>query len=94
MIKTSGVPNRTAKVHDGGATCLCFQSPQVHPDHATVITKKGYDLFVKWTQELKNRDQDIHDEYNGNDYNGYAAVEVVENIVRDYNTCLCAYIPY
>ena len=69
------------EVCDGGKTCLCLKLASGYPQHKEVVTKKGYDLYVKWTLELENRDQDVHHDYQGNDYNGYGAVEVVENIV-------------
>ena len=81
LIRESRYTRPTSEVCDGGETCLCLKSANEHSHHNAVITKKGYDLFVKWTLELEHRDQDVHGEYQGNDYNGYGAVEVVENIV-------------
>ena len=45
-------------------------------------------MCIKCIKELDDRDQDVHGEYLGSDYNGYGVVEVVENIVWSIIDCI------
>ena len=65
----------------GGPKCMCKKPADEHPEHKWIATKAGFELLMKWMDELSNRDQDNFDVYIYNDYTGYGTMEVMENMV-------------
>ena len=72
---------RPAPICDKGKTCLCFKPAPEHPAHGVYISKKGYGLGDQYRQEIEKRKQENFGRHLFNDFNGYGAVEVLENAV-------------
>jgi hypothetical protein len=52
------------------------------------ITKAGMDKFMHMYWEQEKRDQDVHGVYIYNDWSGWGATEVLENMVSLSPTCI------
>ncbi|KAH8817125.1 hypothetical protein F5884DRAFT_853552 [Xylogone sp. PMI_703] len=59
--------------------------PRVVTDEGFPVTKAGLEKFVKINEEMDKRDPDMHAMYIFNDYAGYGAIEVLENLVIEFN---------
>ena len=65
----------------GTDQCKCRKSLAKFPDWKWVITRKGFQMFLKLQKEAEHRDQDAMDQYHYNDFSGYGFQEVMDNHV-------------
>ena len=61
---------------------MCKKLADGHPEYNWIATKTGFELLLKWMDELSKRDQDNFGMYIYNDFTGYGTMEVMENMVR------------
>lgn len=70
---------------DGGKTCLCNKPASEHPEHEWVVTYGGY---RKWAAQLSMaavRCPDTFDMYTYNDHEAYGILEVMQNLMLDWD---------
>ena len=68
--------------HVGTDRACVEKSLSAHPNWKWVISKQGLEHVEHLIQEVGKRDQDAHDQYQYNDFNGYGFQEVMENEVK------------
>ncbi|CCF47840.1 hypothetical protein CH063_04302 [Colletotrichum higginsianum] len=69
---------------DGGKTCLCMKPAAEHPDAPFVITNAGYRKLMNQQVHCQVRDPDNFDMYTYNDHYAYGILQVIQNLVLDY----------
>jgi hypothetical protein len=69
---------------DDGKTCLCGKPAAEHPDHPWVFTFAGQQKFLTSILQLNLRNPDCFGMYVYNDSYGWGTMEVVENILVDF----------
>ncbi|KAI0879873.1 uncharacterized protein GGS22DRAFT_193854 [Annulohypoxylon maeteangense] len=69
----------------GKKHCLCFKPASLNPDHSWVVSKAGYRKYVIQHTHLNLRDPDNFQMYTFNDHAGYGCVEIVQNLLLDYD---------
>ncbi|KAL5357715.1 hypothetical protein BJX96DRAFT_145065 [Aspergillus floccosus] len=70
---------------DGGKTCLCHKPADKHPGHRWLISKAGWQKYLGARIMCDLRDPDNFDMYTFNDHAGYGVLEVVQNLLLDYD---------
>ncbi|KAE8414268.1 hypothetical protein BDV36DRAFT_286322 [Aspergillus pseudocaelatus] len=69
---------------DGGKTCRCFKPAADYPDHPWIFSRAGLDKMITYRIMLDLRDPDSFSMYTFNDHSGYGAIEVVQNMMLDF----------
>lgn len=72
-------------VCDGGKTCPCFKPASDHPGHLYVVTSAGLTRHLYSGNMMSFRTPDYFDMYTFNDHSAYGAVEVVQNLLLDFD---------
>ncbi|KAI9044001.1 uncharacterized protein KD926_002380 [Aspergillus affinis] len=70
---------------DGGKTCLCKKPVAEHPDHPWAFTHAGLSKFIDLRLCGDLRCPDFYDMYTFNDHHSYGIMEVVENLILDFD---------
>ncbi|GAB1211693.1 hypothetical protein ATERTT37_000817 [Aspergillus terreus] len=70
---------------DNGKTCLCRKPADEHPGHRWVISKAGWQKYVGARIMCNLREPELFDMYTFNDHAGYGVLEVVQNLLLDYD---------
>lgn len=69
---------------DGGRSCVCNKLSSEHPEHDWVLTFGGYQKFLTQYTMADVRDPDNFDMHTYNDHTAYGVLEVVQNLMLDY----------
>ncbi|KAJ5815648.1 hypothetical protein N7474_007425 [Penicillium riverlandense] len=69
---------------DDGKTCLCEKSAAEYPDHPWIFTFAGQQKFLTSMIQLSLRNPDCFGMYVYNDSYGWGIMEVVENLLVDF----------
>jgi hypothetical protein len=69
---------------DGGKTCLCDKPAAEHPDHIWKLSAAGKDKFFTQRIHVDLRSPDTFGMYTFNDHEGYGVLEVLQNLVLDF----------
>lgn len=69
---------------DGGKTCLCDKPAADHPDHKWKLSVAGKAKFFSQRTQCDLRDPDNFHMYTFNDHSAYGVVEVVQNLLLDF----------
>ena len=69
---------------DRGQTCLCRKPAADHPDHPWTFTKAAMDKLTTYCIMVDLRDPDSFSMYIFNDYSGYGAIELAQNLLLDF----------
>ncbi|CAI4214120.1 unnamed protein product [Parascedosporium putredinis] len=69
---------------DGGKTCLCYKPAKKHPEHSWIMTKAGNELAGQSIIHLQLRSPDNFDSYTFNDHEAFGALEIIQNLLRDF----------
>jgi len=69
---------------DGGKTCLCMKPASEKPDHPWKMTLAGQTLFCTQRAMCDLRDPDGFSMYTFNDHSAYGTLEVLQNLMLDY----------
>lgn len=69
---------------DGGKTCFCNKPASEHPEHEWILTLAGHRKFMSQFDMYDVRDPDNFDMYTFNDHLAYGTLEVICNLVLDY----------
>jgi hypothetical protein len=69
---------------DGGETCLCDKPAAEHPDHIWKFTAAGKRKFFTQQIHCQLRCPDYFRMYTFNDHVGYGILEVLENLILDF----------
>ncbi|KAK4201329.1 hypothetical protein QBC40DRAFT_324460 [Triangularia verruculosa] len=69
---------------DGGKKCYCTQLYDDHPEHPYVMTRAAKSMFVDLRSHCEVRDPDNFRMYTFNDHSAYGALQVLENLILDY----------
>ncbi|RDL36218.1 Uncharacterized protein BP5553_06830 [Venustampulla echinocandica] len=70
---------------DKDAEKEAFVPPRVATDKGFPITKAGIERFYEINEEVNKRDPDMHNMYIYNDFSGYGVIEVLENMLAEFN---------
>ncbi|KAE8316876.1 hypothetical protein BDV41DRAFT_573380 [Aspergillus transmontanensis] len=70
---------------DGGESCRCYKPAADYPDHPWVFSRAGLDKMITYRIMLDLRDPDNFSMYTFNDHSGYGAIEVVQNMMLDFD---------
>ncbi|KAI0479321.1 hypothetical protein GGR56DRAFT_634442, partial [Xylariaceae sp. FL0804] len=65
--------------------CMHDRSPSKYPEHPWVVTRAGVRKFLSAISLCKLRDPDCFGMYTYNDHSAYGALEVLENMMLDFN---------
>ncbi len=68
----------------GGKTCMCHKPAAEHPDHPWIISTGGEQKFLGACNHAIPRDPDHFSMYTWNDHAGQGVMEVVQNLVLDF----------
>ncbi|KAJ5368896.1 uncharacterized protein N7496_008656 [Penicillium cataractarum] len=81
-----GEPKKTDDLPpcDGGKTCLCQKPIEEHPDHPYSLSLGGIQKFTTTSILCDLRNPDMFDMYLYNDFYGYGLVEVLGNLLLDF----------
>ena len=81
-----GEPKNTDRLPpcDNGKTCLCTKSSKDHPGHPYTLSLGGMQKFRMIATLSSLRDPDMFDMYIYNDFAGYGLLEVVGNLLLDF----------
>ncbi|KAH8892352.1 hypothetical protein GQ53DRAFT_686303 [Thozetella sp. PMI_491] len=79
-----GKPER--KRCDGGKTCVCRADFKDHPDHPWVLTLAAFYKYHHQRIHCELRDPDNFAMYTYNDHAGYGVLEVLQNLLVDFDT--------
>ena len=69
---------------DGGKTCLCEKLAADHPDHMWKLSSAGKRKFFVQYTHFALRCPDNFDMYTFNDHTGYGVLEMVQNLILDF----------
>ena len=69
---------------DGGKTCLCEKPAADHPDHVWKLSSAGKRKFFVQYTHFALRCPDNFDMYTFNDHTGYGVLEMVQNLILDF----------
>lgn len=69
---------------DGGKTCLCDKPASEHPDHIWQMSVAGKAKFFNQRVHSALRDPDSFGMYTFNDHSGYGVLEMLQNLILDY----------
>ncbi|KAK0615358.1 hypothetical protein B0T17DRAFT_657547 [Bombardia bombarda] len=78
--KTSGGRGRC----DAGETCLCNKPAADHPDHPWQVTVAGKHKFYTQRIHCGTRCPDDFGMYTFNDHEGYGVMEIIQNLLLDF----------
>ncbi|KAF9881094.1 hypothetical protein CkaCkLH20_01244 [Colletotrichum karsti] len=70
---------------DGGKTCLCGKLATEHPDAPFVMTRAGFRKLMNQQPNCQVRDPDSMGMYTYNDHAAYGIMEVLENLILDFD---------
>ena len=70
---------------DGGKTCLCDKPAADHPDHKWKLSVAGRAKFYAQRIHCDLRDPDNFHMYTCNDHSAYGVLEVVQNLLLDFD---------
>lgn len=70
---------------DNGRTCLCGKPAAAHPDHPWCMTRAGRELVLLCYIHSQIRCPDNFHAYTYNDHAGLGVLQVVQNLVLDYD---------
>ncbi len=70
---------------DGGKTCLCDKPAADHPDHVWKLSVAGKRLFFTQLIHFELRCPDNFDMYTYNDHTGLGVLEILQNLVLDFD---------
>ncbi|KAL9595380.1 MAG: hypothetical protein Q9219_006482 [cf. Caloplaca sp. 3 TL-2023] len=65
--------------------CMCRRFADANPKHTLLITRNGERLFQEWFIDQMKRDADFMGAMAYNDFSGYGAAEVVDNMLSTFN---------
>ncbi|KAK4151206.1 hypothetical protein C8A00DRAFT_45544 [Chaetomidium leptoderma] len=81
----SGVEKRTKRVEcDGGEKCLCDKPASEHPNHPWKFSYAGKRKFLTQVNLFRLRCPDYFDMYTFNDHEGYGVLEMLQNLMLDF----------
>ncbi|KAL2022227.1 hypothetical protein VTK56DRAFT_5837 [Thermocarpiscus australiensis] len=69
---------------DGGKTCLCNKPAAEHPDHVWKLSAAGKYRFFMQRIHSELRCPDNFNMYTFNDHEGYGVLEVLQNLILDF----------
>ncbi|KAK0666067.1 hypothetical protein QBC41DRAFT_281774 [Cercophora samala] len=69
---------------DGGKKCYCTQLYDDHPEHPYVMTRAAKSMFMDLFSHCEVRDPDNFSMYTFNDHSAYGALEVLQNLILDF----------
>jgi hypothetical protein len=70
---------------DNGKSCLCTKSSSEHPEHPYTLSLGGVQKFSTTAILCSLRNPDMFDMYIYNDFYGYGLLEVVGNLLLDFD---------
>lgn len=70
---------------DGGKKCLCRKPASEYPDHPWVLTYAGFHKYLSQSTMAAVRCPDNFAMYTYNDHEGYGILEVVQNLLLDWD---------
>jgi len=70
---------------DGGKSCLCGKPAADFPDRVWVVSRAGWEKYRTQMKQADLRDPNELDVYTFNDHWGYGMLEVVQNLLLDFN---------
>ena len=68
-------------------SCMCGRYADANPEEDWIVTMKVFELHKEWGLEQFQRDPDNFRMHIFNDWSGYGACEVMENMVRTRSIC-------
>lgn len=69
---------------DGGETCLCDKPASEHPDHIWKLSVAGKRLYFTQHIHFELRNPDSFGMYTFNDHVGYGVLEMLQNLILDF----------
>lgn len=81
----SGIDHHKESNCDGGETCLCKKPLTERPDHPWTMSIAGHAKLRTTLIQLSLRDPDSMNMYTYNDHVGYGIMEVIENLLLDFD---------
>jgi hypothetical protein len=69
---------------DGGETCLCNKPASEHPDHVWKLSAAGKRKFFTQRIHCQMRSPDNFNMYTFNDHEGYGVLEILQNLMLDF----------
>lgn len=69
---------------DGGETCLCEKPASEHPNHIWKLSVAGRRLYFTQHIHFELRDPDSFGMYTFNDHAGYGVLELLQNLILDF----------
>ncbi|KAK6525366.1 hypothetical protein TWF694_005505 [Orbilia ellipsospora] len=69
---------------DGGDTCICTKPATAHPNHKWIMTAAARLKYFQTRINCDIRNPELFDMYTFNDHAGYGVIEVIENLLLDY----------
>lgn len=69
---------------DGGETCLCDKLAADHPNHPFIFSKAALQKLSAYTIMMDLRNPDNFDMYTFNDHCAYGAIEMMQNVLLDF----------
>ncbi len=70
---------------DDGKTCLCGKPASQHPGCVWVMSGAGWELFLAQTEHYYLRSPDAFNMISFNDHTGCGVMEVLENLMLDFD---------
>jgi hypothetical protein len=70
---------------DNGETCLCLKLAEEHPDHVWTITYAGWRKLQDQFKLADLRCPDYYGMYTFNDHSAYGVLEVLQNLILDFD---------
>ena len=77
--------NKSEPRCDGGKSCLCGKPAADFPDRVWVVSRAGWEKYRTQMKQADLRDPSGLDIYTFNDHFGYGMLEVVQNLLLDFN---------
>lgn len=84
-MEDSGVDRQKRVDCDGGETCICKTPQAERPDHVWTMSNAGHEKLQVTLVQLSLRDADSINMWTRNDQVGYGIMEVIENLVLDFD---------
>ncbi len=81
----AGAAEKAKSRCDGGRTCVCSKPAAEHPAHEWVFTAAALRKQRDLCAHTKLRDPDCFAMYTYNDHSGYGVLEVMQNIILDFD---------
>lgn len=83
-VNEDGTEKKKKAKCDGGRSCVCNKLSSEHPEHEWVLTFGGFQKFLTQYTMTDVRDPDNFDMYTYNDHAAYGVLEVLHNLMLDY----------